>query len=87
MEEASVMHAGLGWDRIRQAISVVERQGRGNERTLQLAPDYDVANVSEKIVRILLSYTDYVNSNVRRGEEWQLQSDEGAQPARDEPLP
>lgn len=66
MEEASVMLVGLRWERIRQAISVVEQQGRGKNRTLTVAGDYDVANVSEKIVRVLLSYTDYVNRNVWR---------------------
>lgn len=66
MEEASVMLVGLRWERIRQAISVVERQGRGKKRILELATDYNIPNVSEKVVRIIISYTDYVNRNVWR---------------------
>ena len=66
MEEASVMLVGLRWERIRQAISVVGQQKRGKNRTLELVADYNIPNVSEKIVRILMSYTDYVKRNVWR---------------------
>ena len=69
MEEASVMLVGFRWERIRQAILVAEKQTRGEERSLQLVSDYHVPNVSEKIVRILMSYTDYVNKNVWRKSE------------------
>ena len=61
MEEASVMMTGLNPDRIMQALSIVARQGRGQNRTLRPVADYSVPNVSEKVVRIIVSYTDYVN--------------------------
>lgn len=61
MEEASVMMVGLNLDRVRQALGILASQKRGSERTLQLARDYDVPNVSEKVIRIIHSYTDYVN--------------------------
>lgn len=61
MEEASVMMAGLNVDRVRQALGVLETQARGVERTLRLPADYDAPNVSEKVVRIIHSYVDYVN--------------------------
>jgi UDP-N-acetyl-L-fucosamine synthase len=66
MEEASVMLTGLRWERIRQAISIISQQKRGKNRTLKIVTDYNVPNVSEKIVRIIISYTDYVNRNVWR---------------------
>jgi len=62
MEEAAVMMVGLNVKRVRQALGVLKTQARGDSRTLRLAADYDVPNVSEKIVRIILSYVDYVNS-------------------------
>lgn len=64
MEEASVVMTGLDKTRILQALAILESQGRGTERTLLPVADYSVANVSEKIVRIILSYTDYVNRTV-----------------------
>jgi UDP-N-acetylglucosamine 2-epimerase len=64
MEEASVMLVGLRWERVRQALSVVDRQARGRKRMLELVTDYNIPNVSEKIVRIIVSYTDYVDRNV-----------------------
>jgi UDP-N-acetylglucosamine 2-epimerase (non-hydrolysing) len=69
MEEASVMMVGLSAARIRQALGILREQKRGTERTLRIPADYDVPNVSEKIVRIITSYTDYVNTVVwrRRG--------------------
>jgi UDP-N-acetyl-L-fucosamine synthase len=66
MEEASVMLVGLSVDRVLQALSIVNRQGRGQERTLRQVWDYSTLNVSEKIVRIIQSYTDYVNRVVWR---------------------
>jgi UDP-N-acetylglucosamine 2-epimerase (non-hydrolysing) len=61
MEEAAVMLVGLNWGRIREGLAILERQKRGGERTLRIVQDYEVANVSEKVVRIIFSYTDFVN--------------------------
>jgi UDP-N-acetylglucosamine 2-epimerase len=60
MEEAAVMMTGLGSERVLQALQVLEHQLRGDERSLRLVADYSMANVSEKVVRIIHSYTDYV---------------------------
>ena len=64
MEEASVMMVGLEVDRVRQGLTILENQPRGSVRELQLVSDYNVPNVSEKVVRIIHSYTDYVNRTV-----------------------
>ena len=61
MEEAAVMMVGLELDRVLQGLKILEEQACGEERTLQLVADYSVPNVSDKVVRILHSYTDYVN--------------------------
>jgi len=61
MEEASVMMTGFNLDRIFQAIKELEQQKRGEYRSLRLVSDYSIPNVSEKIVRIIISYSDYVN--------------------------
>jgi UDP-N-acetylglucosamine 2-epimerase (non-hydrolysing) len=66
MEEAAVMMVGLNPERIRQALAVLDGQPRGAERRLQMVRDYEPDNVSEKVLRILLSYTDYVNKTVWR---------------------
>ena len=60
-EEAAVMMTGLEENRIFQALQILESQERGNERTLRLVEDYSMPNVSDKVLRIILSYTDYVN--------------------------
>jgi UDP-N-acetylglucosamine 2-epimerase (non-hydrolysing) len=61
MEEASVMMVGLELNRIRQGLAILSSQPRGETRGLNLVADYDIPNVAEKIVRIIHSYTDYVN--------------------------
>jgi UDP-N-acetylglucosamine 2-epimerase (non-hydrolysing) len=66
MEEATVMMVGLNPDRILQGLIQLEKQKRGDERSFRNVSDYSMPNVSEKVVRILLSYTDYINRNVWR---------------------
>lgn len=61
MAEGAVMLVGLAWARIRESLAILEGQTRGRERLLRLVDDYAVPNVSEKVVRLILSYTDYVN--------------------------
>ncbi|WP_350613047.1 UDP-N-acetylglucosamine 2-epimerase (non-hydrolyzing) [Pseudomonas sp. HY7a-MNA-CIBAN-0227] len=61
MEEAAVMMVGLEVNRVIQGLNVLESQGRADIRTLRLVADYSMPNVSEKIARIIHSYTDYVN--------------------------
>lgn len=61
MEEASVMMVGLEVERVLQALQVLASQKRGVERSLRLVADYSMPNVSDKVVRIIHSYTDYVN--------------------------
>lgn len=60
MEEASVMFVGLEVDRVLQGLSILSSQSRGDTRSLHLVSDYSIDNVSQKIVRIIHSYTDYV---------------------------
>ena len=61
MEEASVMMVGLEVDRVRQGLDILDSQLRGASRSLRLVADYSMPNVSGKVVRIIHSYTDYVN--------------------------
>lgn len=61
MEEAAVMMVGLEVERVRQGLSILQTQPRGTERTLRLVVDYSMPNVSDKVLRIIHSYTDYVN--------------------------
>lgn len=64
MEEASVMMVGLEADRVMQSLQVLESQLQGEERTLRLVADYSMPNVSDKVVRIVHSYRDYVMRTV-----------------------
>jgi UDP-N-acetylglucosamine 2-epimerase len=61
MEEASVMMVGLNPERIIQGLVELQSQRRGTQRNFRPVVDYSMPNVSEKIVRIILSYTDYIN--------------------------
>ena len=67
MEEGAVMMTGLSWERVREGVAMLENQGRGTERTLRMVADYQMPNVSEKMARIVLSYTDYINRVI-----WQI---------------
>jgi UDP-N-acetyl-L-fucosamine synthase len=64
MEEGSVMMVGLSVERVLQALNVLEVQPRGNSRLLRQVYDYSMPNVSDKVVRIIYSYTDYINRKV-----------------------
>ena len=65
-EEAAVMMVGLDVDRVLQGLSVLQDQPRGSSRLLQMVGDYQAHNVSDKVLRIILSYTDFVNRRVWR---------------------
>jgi UDP-N-acetylglucosamine 2-epimerase len=64
MEEASVMMVGLNPERIMQALEQVSIQKRGDQREFRRVADYSMPNVSDKMVRIIISYTDYINRTV-----------------------
>ena len=64
MEEASVMMTGLELERVLQCLAILAEQPRGEHRLLRPVADYSVPNVSDKVLRILHSYTDYVNRTV-----------------------
>jgi len=61
MEEAAVIMVGLGSERIMQGLAILGSQPRDSERLIRQVYDYSMPNVSDKIVRIIHSYTDYVN--------------------------
>ena len=61
MEEAAVMMVGLDKERVMQALRILEKQPLGEKRLLRRVEDYSMPNVSDKVVRIIHSYTDYVN--------------------------
>lgn len=64
MEEGAVMMTGLEVNRVLQGIEILKDQGRGEDRILRIVDDYNVPNISDKVVRIILSYTDYINRTV-----------------------
>lgn len=66
MEEAVVMMVGLEVDRVRQGLAILVTQPRGDMRGLSLVADYSIPNVSDKVVRIIHSYRDYVMRTVWR---------------------
>jgi len=63
-EEAAVMLVGLSAERVLQALDVLASQPRGEVRGLRLVADYSPTNISDKVLRIILSYTDFVNRRV-----------------------
>jgi UDP-N-acetylglucosamine 2-epimerase (non-hydrolysing) len=67
MEEASVMMVGMNTERILQGLTQLQKQTVGDDRNFRKVTDYSMPNVSEKVVRIIISYTDYINRVV-----WQL---------------
>ena len=64
MEEGAVMMTGLDINRVHQGLAILREQGRDETRTLRIVDDYNVPNVSDKVVRIIMSYTDYINRTV-----------------------
>ena len=64
MEEAAVIMSGINYDRVIQSLEVLFSQKRDDHRTLKIVDDYKVENVSEKIIRIILSYTDYIKREI-----------------------
>ena len=64
MEETSVMMVGLSTERIMQGLTQLQYQKTGSDRNFRYVADYSMPNVSGKMVRILLSYTDYIRQNV-----------------------
>ena len=64
MEEAAVMMVGMDYALVRRCLNVLEAQGRGAARVLRPVADYSMPNVSEKVVRIILSYTGFVRRRV-----------------------
>ncbi|CAC9600071.1 UDP-N-acetylglucosamine 2-epimerase [uncultured Candidatus Thioglobus sp.] len=61
MEEAAVIMTGLQKERIMQSLSIIDKQPRGVQRLIRQVDDYSMPNVSDKMVRIIHSYVDYVN--------------------------
>jgi UDP-N-acetylglucosamine 2-epimerase (non-hydrolysing) len=60
MEETSVMMVGLNSERVLQGLIQLESQKRGDETSFRRVADYSMPNVSEKVVRIIISYVDYI---------------------------
>jgi UDP-N-acetylglucosamine 2-epimerase (non-hydrolysing) len=64
MDEGTLIMSGLKKDRVLQAIDVVTKQHCSDKFSIKIVDDYDTMTVSKKVVRIILSYTDYVNRTV-----------------------
>jgi len=64
MEEACVMMTGLEYERVKQALVILESQSRGPKRNVSLVEDYNRTGVSYKVLKIIQSYTDYINRKV-----------------------
>ncbi len=64
MEETAAMMVGLSTERVLQGLAILEKQGRGDDRSMRLVEDYSMPNVAEKVVRIIHSYRDYVMQTV-----------------------
>jgi UDP-N-acetylglucosamine 2-epimerase (non-hydrolysing) len=64
MDEGTVIMCGLKADRVLESITVVNRHHNDKQRQFRMVPDYEPNNVSKKVLRIILSYTDYVNRTV-----------------------
>ncbi len=64
MEESAVMMAGLNSERVMQGIELLESQSIGSKRNIDIVKEYDVINLSYKVLRIVYSYIDYINSKV-----------------------
>ena len=64
MDEGTLVMSGLNKDRVIEAIDVVTKQHDRNKRPMKVVADYNVDNVSKKVLRIILSYTDYINRTV-----------------------
>ena len=68
-DEAITILAGLSSESVLQAVALATKQGRGDDRTIHLVSDYASPNVSEKVVRTILGYTDYINRRVWHKDE------------------
>jgi UDP-N-acetylglucosamine 2-epimerase (non-hydrolysing) len=66
MDQGTLIMCGLERERVLDAIQVVMDQFQEGARVFQIPPDYEPRNVSKKVVRIILSYIDYVNRTVWR---------------------
>ena len=65
-EEAAVIFVGMDVDRVMDGLKIIEEQPRGADRLLHMVQDYQANNVSDKVLRIIMSYTDFVNRRVWR---------------------
>ena len=63
-EEGAVMFTGISSENIKNSISILSEQKRGDQRDIKIVRDYDDINISKKVVRIVLSYTDFVNRRI-----------------------